>query len=104
MKKVVLAVMIMCLALVSGDTLLLAGRIEYDSGPIDEVSEGKVYISGQKGAHVLELLENCPWCEVGLEVLVAFSGSTYATLKPYSEHINIRPIRTIIIRDGRQGE
>ncbi len=79
-----------------------AQKIDYDSGPIEMMAEGKIYVKGNRGNHVLEPLGECVWCEVGLEVLITFKGLTRAELKPYAERGNSKSISVFLIKDGRE--
>ena len=78
----------------------LHGR-DYDVGAIVDMTEGNIYVKGNRGTHVLETFEPCLWCEVGLEVLVRFEGFTRATIAPYSKSVFGGPVRVFVIKDGR---
>jgi hypothetical protein len=84
-----------------GGPIACAAKIDYDSGIIEVITESDVTIKGQKGEHVLELMRDCAWCEVGMEVLVTFSGYTRASIKPYVDNDNSRSVPTFITKDGR---
>jgi hypothetical protein len=82
-------------------TPLDARRVDYDSGPIETMSDGFIYVRGNSGMHVLEPVGVCLWCEPGLQVLVTFIGFTRATLKPFSRRVRARPLKVLVIKDGR---
>lgn len=89
-----------CLAQASSGT-------EFDSGPIESVSNNVVLVRGNKGLYELELIGPCLWCEEGLEVLITFSGILRATLTPHvksPDSFSPRPVHVLITRDGRYEE
>lgn len=96
------------LAIVSFATFLIfvfhgpAHSQTYDIGVIESMNEGSIYVKGNHGLHRLELLGTCLWCEVGVEVLVAFQGFTRATLSPYPRASLGRTVKAFIIKDGRE--
>jgi hypothetical protein len=73
----------------------------YDIGVIESMSEGNIYVRGNHGLHELEILGTCLWCEVGIEVMVTFEGFTRATLSQYPKSATGKPVKTFIIKDGR---
>jgi hypothetical protein len=81
---------------------VLALRLEYDGGLIEAISEGRLYVQGSTGQHILEPIGLCSWCEVGMEILITFHGFTRATLRPKSESFSARPVKAFIIRDARE--
>lgn len=102
MKKLIPA---LCFALIASLVLVDvqdARRVDYDSGPIESLDEGLILVKGNRGVHVLEPLGVCFWCEEGMEVLITFLGFTRATLKPYSRSIRGRPIKVLVLEDGRE--
>jgi hypothetical protein len=78
-----------------------AWRSELDVGFIVSVEGGLVYVQGAKGSHVLEVLRECLWCSEGQEVAVTFSGYGRATLRPASRSHHGKPVRALLVRDGR---
>jgi hypothetical protein len=93
-------VVFLCLAQFSYGT-------EFDSGPIESVSNNVVLVRGNNGLYELELIGPCLWCEEGLEVLITFSGIVRATLAPLiksPDSFSPRPVHVLITRDGRYEE
>jgi hypothetical protein len=91
---------LLCLAQASYGT-------EFDSGPIESVSNNVVLVRGNKGLYELELIGPCLWCEEGLEVLITFSGIVRATLAPLiksPDSFSPRPVHVLITGDGRYEE
>ncbi|AFM23667.1 hypothetical protein [Desulfomonile tiedjei] len=91
---------LLCVALASYGT-------EFDSGPIESVSNNVVLVRGNKGIYELELIGPCLWCEEGLEVLITFSGILRATLTPHvksPDSFSPRPVHVLITRDARYEE
>jgi len=80
---------------------LPAAEKEFEIGTIDMMSEGVIYVTGQRGTHVLEPLGDCDWCRVGQAVVVRFKGYIRATLSPYGDSQRIKPLKVLIVRDGR---
>lgn len=101
MKHFTVRVIAAVLATIVMATPLDARRVDYDSGPIEAMSEGLIYVRGNTGVHIFEPVGACVWCELGLEVLVTFLGFTRATLKPFSKSVRGRPLRVLVVRDGR---
>jgi hypothetical protein len=79
-----------------------AWRVDYDGGPIEAITEGKLYVQGNTGQYIFEPIGLCAWCEVGIEVLVSLDSLTRATLRPKSESFSARPVKVFIIRDARE--
>ena len=75
---------------------------EYDGGIIERIVDDRIYVKGEMGEHIFEILGVCSWCEEGLEVSIAFKGYTRATLQPKSPGFQGRPLQVLIIRDGRE--
>jgi len=80
---------------------LRALRVEYDGGLIQSIADDKIYVKGEMGDHIFEPIGTCSWCEEGVEVSIAFTGYTRATLQPRSQSFRGRPLPVLIIRDGR---
>lgn len=79
-----------------------AAEADWDSGPIETISGDYIYVNGQRGRHVLEMLEDCPWCQEGLVVLVRFQPPVRATIRPFEESSRGRILRALVIKDGRE--
>jgi hypothetical protein len=91
---------LLCLAQASYGT-------EFDSGPIESVSNNVLLVRGNKGLYELELIGPCLWCEEGLEVLITFSGILRATLTPLvksPDSFSPSPVHVLITSDGRYEE
>jgi hypothetical protein len=78
-----------------------AAEVDYEQGTIELLSDGAIYVRGPRGMHVLEPLGDCTWCEVELEVMIRFRGFTRATLSPYLTPGRVKPLKVLVIRDGR---
>ena len=78
-----------------------AWRNELDVGFIESMEGGLIHVQGAKGAHVLEVLRECLWCQEGLEVAVTFNGYGRATLRPTWRSHHGKPVRAFLIQDGR---
>jgi hypothetical protein len=79
-----------------------AAEANWDSGPIETISGDYLYINGQKGRHVLELIGDCLWCTEGLNVLVRFQPYLRATVRPFHDNVRGRKMRALVVRDGRR--
>ncbi len=82
----------------------LAWRVESIGGTIQEISEQAVYVLGDRGINVFELIGVCSWCEDGLDVVVVFQSPTMATMRPEPNLMKNKPVRMFIVRDGREEE
>ncbi len=81
---------------------LAAGKADRDEGIIEIVSDNTVEIQGLRGVHVLELVDECAWCEGGIEVIVTFKGYGRALLRPGTRSALMRrPVKALVIKDGR---
>ena len=69
-----------------------AWKVEYDSGPITAIDGDRVQVDGKHGAHVLETIGVCYWCEVGLTVLITFESIMRANIKPFVNSMGRRPV------------
>jgi len=103
MRSVIVVVATVAFIAASQGPIFALSR-DYDSGLIEDISENYIYVRGNRGLHVFEPLGYCSWCEVGLEVEVRFEGPVRATIKPYEETIGGRPVKALIIRDGREDQ
>jgi hypothetical protein len=93
---------ILALFLVSNSAAVAAGRWDRDEGTIDSVSDGAIEIHGVRGIHILEMLQDCTWCEAGIEVIVTFKGFGRADLSPSLRSPLVRrPVKVLVIKDGR---
>lgn len=90
-----------CSILLQPDSVL-AWRVEYDGGPIEAISEGKLHVQGSTGQYIFEPIGLCSWCEVGIEILITLHSLSRATLRPKSEFFAARPVNAFIIRDARE--
>jgi hypothetical protein len=97
-----LALSLLACSILLQPELVLAWRVEYDGGPIEAISEGKLYVQGNTGQYIFEPIGLCSWCEVGIEVLISLQSLTRATLRPKSESFSARPVNAFIIRDARE--
>ncbi len=84
------------------ETQLGAQQRDFDSGPIQAIDGDRVYVTGERGGHVLETVGVCYWCEVGLHVLINFQSVSRATIQPFFNTMGRRPVPVYIIRDGRE--
>jgi len=95
---------VLCIAAAQSSIVKAAG---YDYGPITLIVDDTIYVDGTEGVYALELLGICSWCEEGMEVLINFLDAVTATVRPYNGKSAVsafKPVRTIIIRDGRYGD
>jgi hypothetical protein len=88
---------------VQGCAVAHAGRIEYDSGPIQAIEGDRIIVGGQKGTHILEIVGWRPWITVDLEVLVEFRGVLSVVVRPFAKSPTAKPVKALIVRDGREG-
>jgi hypothetical protein len=100
MKKTALSLAIFA-CVIQLNLTAYAAPPEYVVGRIVKVKSGRVYVSGDKGQHILEPLRVCHWCKKGLAVLITYRGITKAKIKPYDNPLREKPIHVYIIRDGR---
>jgi len=98
---VVAALLCLCFIPIAPNNLSALGT-EYDGGIIERIADDRIYVKGEMGDHVFEIIGVCSWCEEGLEVSIAFKGYTRATLQPKSPSFQGRPLQVLIIRDGRE--
>lgn len=94
------ALMVFVVTLISSGALH-AAKTEYDSGPIRAVEGDSIIVAGQRGTHILEIIGGRPWIKEGLEVLVEFRGPVRVVVRPFSKHVAGKPVRALIVRDGR---
>ncbi len=97
-----LGVLVCFLVLNCGE--VAAGRTGRDEGTIDSMSESVVAVKGVRGVHILEFLGECSWCEEGMEVIVTFGSYGRASLSPRERSGLIRPVKAMVIKDGREGD
>ncbi|MCX5861994.1 MAG: hypothetical protein WCG29_06995 [Desulfomonile sp.] len=100
--RAIFSVMLMLSLLMSTQSLAQSVGKSVESGVIQEFSEDKVYILGETGLHVLELLGVCAWCEEGESVAVFFDSLTRASIRPDPNPLRKNSVQTLIIRDGRE--
>lgn len=74
---------------------------DVDTGVIASMYEDAVYMQGQKGQHVFQLMGICTWCEEGADIVAVFEGLTHATIAPYPNYFNKPPVRVLVVKDGR---
>ncbi len=101
MRAVTAALLCFCFISVTPNSLSALGT-EYDGGIIERIADDRIYVKGELGDHIFEIIGICSWCEEGLEVSIAFKGYTRATLQPKSPSFQGRPSQVLIIRDGRE--
>ena len=80
----------------------IAAESDWDSGPIEIISEDRIYVNGRRGRHVFETLGSCLWCEQGLDVLIRFRGFARAIITPNNQPERNRSLRVLVIKDGRE--
>ncbi len=102
MRAVVVATLLCFCFIPFAPNYLSALGTEYDGGIIERIADDRIYVKGEMGDHVFEIIGVCSWCEEGLEVSIAFKGYTRATLQPKSPSFQGRPLQVLIIRDGRE--
>ncbi len=73
-----------------------------DTGPIKEIYGDKIYVQGELGNHIFEIISPCSWCELNTSVIVTFVSSTRATMVPEFNILQSAPIQLFIIKDGRE--
>ncbi|HMK35223.1 MAG TPA: hypothetical protein VK463_09170 [Desulfomonilaceae bacterium] len=93
--------LVLCLTVIPPGSIR-AQKTDYDSGPIEVISENLVFVKGNRGTHVLEPIGECIWCEVGLEVLITFDTFVRVSFKPYSDAGNSRARSAFLVKDGRE--
>lgn len=81
-----------------------AAEANWDAGPIDAINDDYLYIEGGKGRHVLQMIGDCSWCTLGLQVLIRFQPFRRATVTPYPGTERGHKVRTLVVRDGRYDE
>ncbi|MBI5248237.1 MAG: hypothetical protein HY912_01970 [Desulfomonile tiedjei] len=102
MKRIGILMATICVCLVQAAPVTHAA--EYDSGLINHIIDDTVYVDGNNGMYVVELLGMCTWCEEGMEVLIKLPGFMKATIEPYRQPGDVsrfKPVRALIIRDAR---
>jgi hypothetical protein len=99
----------MVLALLAAATLVLccsnegaAQTVDRDRGSIESIMGDRIIVNGLRGRHELEAIGVCSWCEADLEVVITFLSSLRGTLEPDSPSREARPVKVLIIRDGRE--
>ncbi|MGB9616822.1 MAG: hypothetical protein ACP5M0_02675 [Desulfomonilaceae bacterium] len=80
----------------------LAWISDVDTGVIASMSDDTVYMQGQAGQHVFQLMGICTWCEDGADIVAVFEGLTHATLAPYPNYFGKPPVRALVVKDGRE--
>jgi hypothetical protein len=75
---------------------------DVDTGVIAALSDDTVYMQGQQGVHVFQLMGICSWCEEGADLAAVFEGLTHATLAPYPNYFGKPPVRALVVKDGRE--
>lgn len=75
---------------------------DVDTGVIASITDDMVYMQGQRGVHVFQLMGICSWCEEGADIVAVFQGLTHATIAPYPNYFHKPPVRTLVVRDGRE--
>jgi hypothetical protein len=100
-RAIAVALLCFCLLSVTPNYLRALG-VEYEGGMIERIVDDRIYVKGEMGDHIFEIIGVCSWCEEGLEVSIAFKGYTRATLQPKSPSFQGRPLQVLIIRDGRE--
>ncbi len=80
----------------------LAWISDVDTGVIAAMTDDTVYMQGQQGVHVFQLMGICSWCEEGADIVAVFQGLTHATLAPYPNYFNKPPVRSLVLKDGRE--
>lgn len=73
-----------------------------DAGRIEEMFGDKIYVQGNMGLHVFEMISPCSWCEPGSRVTIRFDSFTKASVGPDPNILRTAPIRAFIIKDGRE--
>ena len=72
MRAVAAALFCFCFLSVTPNSLSAFGT-EYDAGIIERIADDRIYVKGEFGDHVFEIIGICSWCEEGLEVSYDFA-------------------------------
>jgi len=76
--------------------------VDSDSGIILEMSGAYIYMQGEKGNHVFEMVGACTWCEEGESITAVFEGLTRVEIYPRPNRLQRPAVRGLIVKDGRQ--
>lgn len=77
-------------------------EMQRDSGVIKEIYGDRVYVEGNLGSHIFEMISPCSWCEQGTTVFIFFENFSRATMIPVPNLLETAPIKLFIIKDGRE--
>ncbi len=103
MKRSQIIILVLMVSLI-GEMGIFAQTLESqtDTGAISQILGDRVYVKGQLGSHVFEMISPCSWCEEGAPVVIIFGSFTRASMIPYPNTLQIAPVQMFIIKDGRQ--
>jgi len=75
---------------------------DVDTGVIAAMVDDTVYMRGQQGEHVFQLMGMCPWCEEGADIVAVFQGLTHATIAPHPNYFAKPTVRALVVKDARE--
>jgi len=97
-----LPVIVCLLFILVGESFPQTFTEQSDGGDIAEMFGDKIYVQGQIGAYVFEMITPCSWCESGSRVKISFHSFTRASILPDPNLLGSAPIQVFIIKDARQ--